>query len=43
MDEMVDVEYGSQDFYGLIDDIRIWRRVRSEAEIKEVHTHVTPA
>lgn len=27
-------EYGSQDFFGLIDELRIWRRVRSADEIR---------
>ena len=37
VDKVQNLEYGQQDFYGLIDEMRVWRRVRSEAEIKEVH------
>lgn len=29
-------EYGSQDFFGLIDEMRIWRTVRTEEQIKQV-------
>ena len=29
-----DKEYGAQDFFGLIDELRIWKRVRSAEEIR---------
>lgn len=33
-DVSVAQEYGAQDFFGLIDELRIWRRVRSAEEIR---------
>lgn len=33
-----DQEYGPQDFYGVIDELRIWRSVRTQAEILAVRT-----
>ena len=29
-------EYGVQDFFGQIDELRIWRTVRSEDQIRQV-------
>lgn len=29
----MDVEYGPQDFFGIIEEMRIWSRVRSDEEI----------
>lgn len=31
-------EYGPQDFFGAIDELRIWRTVRTEDQIKRVRT-----
>ena len=33
---MLSQEYGSQDFFGVIDELRIWRTVRTEDDIKQV-------
>lgn len=33
---MLSQEYGSQDFFGVIDELRIWGTVRKEDEIKQV-------
>ena len=30
---VIDLEYGAQDFYGVLDQVRIWRRVRTPEEI----------
>ena len=29
-------EYGAQDFFGQIDELRIWRTVRTQAQIRQV-------
>ena len=31
-----DLEFGTQDFVGAIDDLRIWRTVRSQAQLQQV-------
>ena len=36
LDRMRDQEYGAQDFYGAIDELRIWRTVRTQDQIKQV-------
>lgn len=36
LDPILSQEYGSQDFFGVIDELRIWRTVRSEDQIKQV-------
>ena len=33
-----ELEYGAQDFIGVMDEIRIWSTVRSQAQIQEVCT-----
>ncbi len=30
------LEYGAQDYTGEIDELRVWNKVRSESEIKQV-------
>ena len=32
-------EYGSQDFFGLIDEMRLWRRVRSAEQVGRQLVH----
>lgn len=32
---MKDQEYGAQDFFGSIDELRVWRTARSQDQIKE--------
>ena len=36
LDPITSQEYGSQDFFGVIDELRIWRTVRTEEQIREV-------
>lgn len=36
LDKLQSQEYGSQDFFGVIDEMRIWRTVRTEDQIKQV-------
>ena len=36
---VTNLEYGPQDFYGLIEEVRIWRVARSSAEIYDGMTH----
>ncbi len=36
LDRMRDQEYGAQDFYGAIDELRVWRTVRTQDQIKQV-------
>ena len=36
LDPMISQEYGSQDFFGVIDELRIWRTVRTEEQIQQV-------
>lgn len=36
LDPITSQEYGSQDFFGVIDELRIWRTVRSEEQIQQV-------
>ena len=36
-----ELEYGAQDFIGVVDEMRIWRTVRSQAQIQEVCTLLT--
>lgn len=31
--EVMDLEYGPQDFFGIIEEVRIWKRVRSDEEV----------
>lgn len=33
-----DQEYGPQDFYGVIDELRVWRSVRTQAQIAAVRS-----
>ena len=33
---LYELEYGAQDFIGVMDEIRIWSTVRSQAQIQEV-------
>ncbi len=39
LDPITSQEYGSQDFFGVIDELRIWRTVRTEEQIREVGLH----
>ena len=39
---MLSQEYGSQDFFGVIDELRIWRTVRKEDEIKQARAPEQP-
>lgn len=35
LDRIRDQEYGAQDFYGAIDELRVWRTVRTQDQIKQ--------
>lgn len=35
LDPLKDQEYGAQDFFGAIDELRVWRTVRTQDQIKQ--------
>ena len=38
-----DQEYGPQDFFGLVDEMRVWRTVRTPEEVRWLTAHSTAA
>ncbi len=42
LDPIMSQEYGSQDFFGVIDELRIWSTVRSEDQIKQARFTLCP-
>lgn len=42
LDPIMSQEYGSQDFFGVIDELRIWRTVRNEDQIKQARFTLCP-
>lgn len=42
LDPIMSQEYGSQDFFGVIDELRIWRSVRNEDQIKQARFTLCP-